>query len=72
MPKKNVGITKDYFDQQLKQQLKDLGERLTEKLDWLIGAFRKFDTEQTLLSGRVSDHEDRIEILEKKAGIQTS
>ncbi len=40
-----------------------------QKLDWLIGEYKKFDEEHILLVGRVSHHDDRIDKLEKKVGI---
>ena len=40
--------------------------KLYELVDGLAGDFKKFDEEQTVLSGRQSKHSDRIEKLEKK------
>jgi len=42
---------------------------LNVKLDWLIGEYKKFDEEYTLLSNKVSKHGDKLEIIEKKLGI---
>lgn len=39
--------------------------KLMEHLVDLAGKFKKFDEEQTVLSKRSSDHEDRIEDLER-------
>jgi len=39
---------------------------LNVKLDWLIGAYKKFDEEYTFLSNTVSKNEDRLNIIEKK------
>lgn len=41
-------------------------KKLYEIMDSLAGDFRKFDEEQVLLSGRQSDHSDRLEKLETK------
>jgi hypothetical protein len=41
-------------------------DKLYELVDGLAGDFRKFDEEQTVLSGRQSNHSDRLEKLEKK------
>ena len=41
--------------------------KLYELVDGLAGDFRKFDEEQTVLSGRQSEHSDRLEKLEEKA-----
>lgn len=35
-------------------------------IDAVMGDFKKFDEEQTLLSGRMSDHTDRLEKIEEK------
>jgi hypothetical protein len=40
-------------------------DKIMNSLDWLVGAYKKFDEEHTILSGRVSDHTDRIEELER-------
>lgn len=37
-----------------------------ELIDGVMGDFKKFDEEQTLLSGRMSDHTDRLEKIEEK------
>lgn len=42
---------------------------LNVKLDWLIGAYKKFDEEYALLTNKVSKHNDKLEIIEKKLGI---
>ena len=39
--------------------------KLMENLTWLVKMFKKFDEEHTVLSHRASDHDDRIERLEK-------
>jgi len=44
-------------------------QNVDEKLDWLIGEYKKFEEEHTLVVNRVSDHNDRLEALEKKVGI---
>ena len=43
--------------------------KLNEKLDWLIGAYKKFDEEHTLLSNKVSSIEDRLNTTEGKLKI---
>lgn len=37
-----------------------------ELIDGVMGDFKKFDEEQTLLSARMSDHTDRLEKIEEK------
>lgn len=44
-------------------------DTLYEKLDWFLGKYTKLDEEQKLISAKVGDHDDRIEIIEKKIGI---
>lgn len=46
--------------------------KLYELVDGLAGDFKKFDDEQTVLSGRQSNHSDRIEKLETKVFGQVS
>ncbi len=48
-------------------------DKMITNMDWLIGAFKKFDEEHTILTGKYSDvgdkldnHETRIKILEAK------
>lgn len=40
--------------------------KLYELVDGLAGDFKKFDEEQTVISGRQSIHSDKIERLEEK------
>jgi len=53
----------------IKEDIKQKLDPLNDKLDWLIGAYKKFDEEHTLLSNKTSDHDDRLEKIEKKLGI---
>ena len=55
----------------VKSEVKTLEKKMDIKLDGVIeqltdiaGQFKKFDEEQTVLSGQVSDRTDRIEKLE--------
>lgn len=48
--------------------------RVLDSLDWLVGAFKKFDEEHTVLSGnysdiqsKIHDHEERLHHLESRA-----
>ena len=50
----------------IREDLKSEIHKLDGKLDWLIGEYKKLDEEHTLLSGRIADHGERIEELEKK------
>ena len=56
------------------EKIKDLEDRIRllptkdeflEKMDEVIGKLDKIETEQTIQSHRLSNHEDRIETLEK-------
>lgn len=65
-------IFDERFEEQenkLKKFVKEQIHTLDEKLDKIIGMFRKFDDEQTLQAGKLSDHEDRLEVVEGKLGI---
>lgn len=55
-----------------RQEFIDFKDKVYTNLDWLVGAFKKFDEEHSILTGRYSDvnekldnHETRIKILEK-------
>lgn len=50
---------------QLREEINQKFNKVMEALADLSGQFRKFDEEQTILSHRVSKHNDRIEKLEK-------
>ena len=65
MPNHNNYVTKEHFDQVIKEKF----DKVMEKLDWLIGKYKGHDEEHTILNGRVSDHSDRIEVIEEKLGI---
>lgn len=56
-----------------KNEMMDFRESTNNNLDWLVGAFKKFDEEHTVLTVRYStisktieNHETRISTLEKK------
>lgn len=58
---------------EFREEMRDFREQTYKTLDWLVGAFKKFDEEHTILSTRYStisktidNHEDRISLLEKK------
>lgn len=65
MPKQNNIVTKNYLD----TKLKELKQALDEKLDWLIGEYRKHAEEHILLSNKVSEHSDRLEVVEEKLDV---
>jgi predicted nucleic acid-binding Zn-ribbon protein len=53
----------------LQENFNKLNTQMTkfyDLIDGVMGDFKKFDEEQTLLSGRVSDHTDRLEKIEEK------
>jgi len=71
MPKQNNFVTREYFDEkfgQVEKKLKKL-DWILEKLDWLIGKHRDHEEEHTLISGKLSEHSDRLEKVEDKLGI---
>ncbi|KKQ01975.1 MAG: hypothetical protein US11_C0002G0034 [Candidatus Roizmanbacteria bacterium GW2011_GWA2_36_23] len=56
-----------------KREFIDFKDRVLTNLDWLVGAFKKFDEEHTILTGKygqvneqLDNHESRIKVLEKK------
>ncbi len=53
----------------IREDLKSELHKLDGKLDWIIGEYKKLDEEHTLLSGRMADHDERIEDLEKKSAV---
>lgn len=74
MAKQNDYVTKTYFDEvigKISEKLKKLDkiDKISEQLDWLIGKYKAHDEEHTLLNGRVSDHSDRLEVIEEKLSI---
>ncbi len=60
-------VTKNELEKFVKEQI----HTLDLKLDKIIGMFKKFDEEQTLQAGKLSDHEDRLEGIEGKVGSTT-
>lgn len=76
---KRIDRVIDYIDERLKpfeemrKEFAEFKDRVLTALDWLIGAFKKFEEEHTILTGkysevsqRLNDHENRISALEKK------
>ncbi len=68
MNKQNGYVTKIHFDQVIGKVDEKL-DKMSKQLDWLIGKYQTHDEEHTLLNGRVSDHSDRLEVVEEKLGI---
>mgnify|MGYP001563454576 FL=1 len=57
------------FKQEFKEfahKMEQRFESISETMDSIVGDFKKFDEEQTILSHHQSNHSDRIEKLEKK------
>ena len=66
-----MALTKDLSD--FKNEMREFRDRTNKTLDWLVGAFKKFDEEHSILTARYStigktidNHETRITVLEKK------
>lgn len=60
------------LDKKLEEKLDPIKKKLQnvdEKLDWLIGEYKKFDEEQKLLSNKTSEHTDNLELINAKLGI---
>lgn len=69
------GMLEDLFDKKFEEKLAPIRKKLQdvdEKLDWLIGEYKKFEEEHTLLGSRVASLSDRLEIAEQKLGIAQS
>ncbi|OGK31204.1 hypothetical protein A3F29_01775 [Candidatus Roizmanbacteria bacterium RIFCSPHIGHO2_12_FULL_33_9] len=63
-------LTKEF--KEFRDEMREFREQTYKSLDWLVGAFKKFDEEHTILSTRYStinktidNHENRITSLEK-------
>lgn len=67
MPYSNPATQKDIDE--LETRLGKKIDKLQEGMDWLIGKYRAHDEEHVLLNGRVSDHSDRIDVIERKLAI---
>lgn len=67
-----TGMLTEILDERFagfREEMRKAIHTLDEKLDKIIGMFTKFDEEQTLQGGRISDHEERLEVVEKKLHI---
>lgn len=74
MTKQNDYVTKVHFDEvigKISEKLKKL-DKMGEQLDWLVGKYQAHDEEHTLLNGKVSDHSDRLEVIEEKLTVVAS
>ncbi len=43
--------------------------KLDEKLDWLMGKYKDLDEEHILITSRLSENTDRLEVVEQRLGI---
>lgn len=68
MTKKHAYVTKERFDDTMKRIDTKL-DWIMEKLDWLVGKYKGHDEEHILITGRLSDHSDRLETIEERMGI---
>lgn len=66
-----MALSKDLSD--FKNEMREFRDSTAKTLDWLVGAFKKFDEEHSILTARYStigktidNHELRITNLEKK------
>lgn len=60
------------FRDEIRAEIKNGIHRLDEKLDKLIGMYKAHEEEQILQGGRISNHEDRLEVIEGKLNITSS
>lgn len=66
------GMLEDLFDKKFEEKLDPLRKKMQtidEKLDWLIGEYKKFEEEFALLGNRVAEHTDNLETVNGKLGI---
>ena len=57
------------LNQSFDTKLSELKQSLEGRLDWLIGKYKGHEEEHTLISGRIAEDTERIEVLEQKVGI---
>jgi len=74
MPANNNFVSGEEFREamdKILEKLKKLDkmDKVADQLDWFCGKYTKLEEEQTIISGKVIDHGERIETLEKKVGI---
>ena len=71
MPAKNNNVSGEEFKEATHLILERLNklDKMSDQLDWFCGKYTKLGEEQTIISGKIIDHGERIETLEKKAGI---
>lgn len=64
-----------YIDQRLKPieqkltEFDDFKDQVLSRLDWLIGRYKKFEDEHSILTGRYSDVQVRLDSHDKRIGI---
>ncbi|PIP14959.1 hypothetical protein COW98_01355 [Candidatus Roizmanbacteria bacterium CG22_combo_CG10-13_8_21_14_all_35_9] len=80
---KRIDRVMEYIDFKLEplnkfqREFTDFKDRITRTLDWLVGAFNKFDEELAVIAhrnretdGKLENHEFRIKNLEKSPAFQ--
>ena len=53
----------------IREDLRSELGKLDEKLDWLMGKYKDLDEEHILITGRLSENTDRLEIVEQRLGV---
>ena len=53
----------------IREDLRSELVKLDEKLDWLMGKYKDLDEEHILITGRLSENTDRLEIVEQRLGV---
>jgi hypothetical protein len=64
-------VTKDHFDKTIELTNEKIN-KILENVDWLVGAYKKFDEEHTILSDKVSNHSDKLDKIEETLRIQVN
>lgn len=71
MTKKANYVSEERFDDTMNRIEKKLEKLdwIAEKVDWLVGKYKGHDEEHILVTGRLSENTDRLEIIEQRMGI---
>ena len=76
MLKQTDYVTKDHFDEKMNRVDEKFNtvdkkiDQVIEKLDWLMGKHKAHEEEHILLTNKVAEHSDNLELINAKLGIQ--
>ncbi|MDO8503392.1 MAG: hypothetical protein Q7S60_01750 [bacterium] len=71
LTQKDIDQIGEIIDQKLEERIKFLPtkDEFYTKMDEVMGELKAIREEHTVSSGQISDHEDRITLLEEKTGL---